>query len=116
MNIPLTRALGSWPGSGFGEAFCAEVEASAAQPPMQRLLIRAMTQGSQLADRAPQVMILSSRQEQDRLKVKAGVFFHSVTAGCNCADDPSPPDEHNEYCELNFVIDTGDGNASVELV
>jgi len=62
------------------------------------------------------VMIVAVGAQGRRLRVKAGVFYHGVIAGCSCADDPSPTDLTTEYCELMFDIDRRTGNASVALV
>jgi len=38
------------------------------------------------------------------MSINIGVFYHSLIAGCNCADDPTPVDKINEYLTLNIVI------------
>ena len=59
-------------------------------------------------------MMLSSSADDTTIRVKAGVFFSSVMAGCNCADDPSPMDENSEYAELWFEIDRTSAEVRVE--
>ena len=43
-------------------------------------------------------MLLSASEDAGLLRVKAGIFYTGIIAGCSCADDPTPIDELNEYC------------------
>ena len=62
------------------------------------------------------VMIIAVTEKEGTLRVKAGIFYHGVIAGCSCADDPSPTDVTTEFCEVLFEIDRQTGEANVELV
>ena len=61
-------------------------------------------------------VVLQQSLADDRLQVKAGIFYSGIIAGCNCADDPSPVDEINEYCELAISIDMHTGKADISLL
>ena len=61
-------------------------------------------------------MILGVADEPDCLRVKAGLFYTGVIAGCSCADDPTPVDEVNEYCEVRFDIDKRTAATKVTLL
>lgn len=61
-------------------------------------------------------VILNVREEADYIKIKAGIFYTGIIAGCSCSDDPSPTDEQNEYCELLFSIDKETANTKVQLL
>jgi hypothetical protein len=50
------------------------------------------------------------------LRVKAGLLYAGIIAGCSCADDPTPVDEITEYCVVRFDIDTASGEAGVTLI
>ena len=50
-------------------------------------------------------MVLTLEADANQLRVKAGIFFQGVVAGCSCSDDPSPTDVENEYAQLWFLID-----------
>jgi len=50
------------------------------------------------------------------IRVKAGIFYTGVIAGCSCADDPTPIDEQNEYCVVQFDIDRTTADATVTLL
>ncbi len=50
-------------------------------------------------------IILRSEENNGQLQIKAGLFYTGLIAGCNCADDPTPVDGVNEYCEVFLSID-----------
>ena len=61
-------------------------------------------------------VILNVREETNYIKIKAGVFYTGIIAGCSCSDDPSPIDEQNEYCEILFNINKDTANTEVKLL
>lgn len=61
------------------------------------------------------VMMISVQKKGGTLQIKTGVFYHGVISGCSCADDPSPTDETNEYCELVFTLNRLTKKATVAL-
>jgi len=62
------------------------------------------------------VVILNATEELDSLKIKAGIFYTGIIAGCSCSDDPSPTDEQNEYCELLFSINKNTAESDIILL
>jgi hypothetical protein len=60
--------------------------------------------------------VLSKKSNGNCLLIKAGLFYTGIIAGCNCADDPTPVDENNEYCEVLFTIDKKTAVSSVSLI
>jgi len=62
------------------------------------------------------VIILKKYQADENYIVKVAVFYFGVVAGCNCADDPSPADTQNEYCEIEFTINAKTGEAVNKLL
>ena len=111
MRFLLPESLAAWQTPAFNATFCREVaQLEHATLPLQQ----ALAIGSHVAERAPQVMVLSSDSSDRHLEIKAGIFFSTVIAGCNCADDPTPLEENNEYCELLFRIDRQTGMAMAE--
>jgi len=110
MGFHLPHSLQAWETPQFAEIFCHEVERL---PHGSLPLHLALRMGSHVVDRPPKLMLLSSAAEETHLTLKAGVFFNTVTAGCSCADDPTPADENNEYCELVFIIDRRSGTTQV---
>jgi hypothetical protein len=62
-----------------------------------------------------QVLLLRAWEADGRLWAKLGVFYAGLIAGCSCADDPTPPEAQNEYCELAVAIDPTTAEAEVTL-
>jgi hypothetical protein len=61
------------------------------------------------------VTILNTEHDKTSITIKAGLFYNGVIAGCNCADDPTPVDETNEYCEVLVCIDRQTTHSTIEL-
>ena len=62
------------------------------------------------------VIVLNSEANDKVLTVKIGLFYTGIIAGCNCADDPTPIDENNEYCEVLLTIDKHTAETDVTLL
>jgi hypothetical protein len=108
--IDLPASLDAWGAANFDEVFKKEL----LNHDIRGLLLQQfMSLGSYACDDDMKVILLSSTKGVRTLRVKAGIFFTSIIAGCNCADDPSPVDKLNEYCELQFDIDRKTGRARV---
>lgn len=61
-------------------------------------------------------VILNIRKNNSDIDIKAGIFYTGIIAGCSCSDDPSPTDEQNEYCELQFSINKDTAETEVRLL
>jgi len=80
--------------------------------PLQQGLSRSsFTDGSDFG-----VTVLGLHREQHTLRARIGIFYKGIVAGCNCADDPTPVAEIDEYCEVELLINSEDGNASARLL
>ena len=98
----LVQALAAWGSPEFPAAVKRDIERlSAMELPLQQEL----STGSYALDRDVGAMILAVHESEQSIHVKAGIFYTSVIAGCSCADDPTPVDERQEYCEVLLVID-----------
>ncbi len=75
-----------------------------------------LAHSSAVADEPFRVVMLGVDDQPQELRIRAGIFYNGIIAGCNCADDPTPPDLEQEYCELEFLIDTSTAGASVRLL
>ena len=62
------------------------------------------------------VVILKVTEETNTLNIKTGIFYTGIIAGCSCSDDPSPTDEQNEYCELQFSINKDTAETEIRLL
>ncbi len=61
-------------------------------------------------------VILNVTEEADFIRVKSAIFYTGIISGCSCSDDPTPIDEQNEYCELQFDIDKNTTETYVKLL
>jgi len=61
------------------------------------------------------VTVLGLTQDSQQIHARVGIFYKGIIVGCNCADDPSPVPELDEYCELELVIDPSSGSTEVTL-
>jgi len=111
--IRLNKSLNAWGTQGFKDIFEHEIaQIDAGLLPLHQ----GLSISSHVTDRPVQAMILDQSDSIDAIRVKAGVFYTGIIAGCNCADDPTPIAEQNEYCVLQFCIDKQTAQTTVTLV
>ncbi len=88
-----------------------------AQLPHDQLpLQQGLSMGSDVVAQPVTPIILGVTDLDTVLRVRAGIMFQSVIAGCSCADDPTTTSENSEYCELLFEIDKISALTTVVLV
>jgi len=110
--LTLPESLNASNSDGFKNIFKQEV----AQLGLDELPLQAaLTSGSQALDEGITIMVNSIEQTASTIQVRTGVFFNSVIAGCNCADDPTPIDKQAEYCELEFSIDRSNAQTRIRV-
>lgn len=99
--IKLPLSLQAWGTESFNDVLKKEIGGldTILLPLQQGLQYSSMANGENLS-----VMILKSVDDMDNILVTAGLFYTGIISGCNCADDPTPVDENNEYCEVLFFI------------
>lgn len=111
--IRLPKSLNAWGTPAFRDVIKQEIERlDASHLPLQQ----GLSASSHVTERPFQAMIIDASEEADRIRVKAGVFYTGVIAGCSCADDPTPVDEQNEYCVVQFGIDRITAETTVTLL
>lgn len=104
------RSLAAWGTPAFEDVLKEELRSlGAAVLPLQQGLVH----GSVGNDADLGATLLRAEDTGDRLQVRAGLFYTSVIAGCNCADDPTPVEENAEYCEVRLDIDKASGLATI---
>ena len=79
-------------------------------------LQKALTSSNIALDTSINAVVLNKKDTGQEFIIKAGIFYTGVISGCNCADDPSPVDEQNEYCELMFKIEKVKGDTITTLL
>ncbi len=111
--IRLPNALNAWGTADFEAAFKQEIAAlDAANLPLQQ----GLSISSHVTERPVQAMVLSAGEDAGRIRVKAGIFYTGIIAGCSCTDDPTPMSELNEYCVVQFDIDPETAETTATLL
>jgi hypothetical protein len=111
--IRLPAALNAWNSPQFMAVLKREIEQlGGARLPLQQ----GLTASSHALDDSFDAMIISTADESGFIRTKVGIFFSGIITGCSCADDPTPVEPQNEYCELIFTIDKSTAEATVTLL
>lgn len=111
--IHLPRSLEAWNSPDFEAALKRELEQlGAGKFPLQQ----GLSMSSYAIDDTYDVMVIGFTDGPGSIHAKVGIFYFGMTAGCNCADDPTPVEPQSEYCEVMFAIDKRTGEASVTLL
>jgi hypothetical protein len=111
MRLPGT--LAAWGTGAFRDVLKAEL---ARMGPADLPLQEGLSCSSHATDSPPQAVMLSAVDAGDCLRVKAGIFYAGIIAGCSCADDPTPVEEQTEYCEVLLEIDKSSAETKVTLL
>ena len=110
--IKLPLSLQAWGTEAFNQVLKQEIQNLDSELlPLQQ----GLSLSSNVANSPFSAIILNSRQEDDSIIIKAGIFYTGIIAGCSCSDDPSPVDEQNEYCEILLHIHQPSANTQVFL-
>ena len=67
-------------------------------------------------DHSLDALILNIQDNPQSIQIKAGIFYKGAIAGCNCADDPTPMDENEEYCDILIHLNKINGLSTIELL
>ena len=111
--IRLAKSLNAWGTSDFNDVLKKEIgQLTAEQLPLQQ----GLSTGSYAIDNQLDVMILGVFEEESFIRATAGIFYAGIIAGCNCADDPTPVNEHSEYCEVRLEINKLTAETTVTLL
>lgn len=111
--IRLPAALDAWNSPQFMAVLKREIERlGGGQLPLQQ----GLTASSHALDDRFEAMIIGAADESGFIRAKVGVFFSGIITGCSCADDPTPVEPQNEYCELLFAIDKATAETTVTLL
>ena len=60
-------------------------------------------------------LIYACRRTGDDFELDCELFYHSIVAGCQCADDPSPEERLTESVRLLISLRAPDGTAQIRL-
>ena len=111
--IRFRKSLSAWNSPAFQDAVKQEIaHLDAGALPLQQ----GLSQGSHANCDNVSAIILSAAEQPGCIRVKAGLFFTSIIAGCSCADDPTPIGELSEYCVVQLDIDKQTAETTVTLL
>jgi hypothetical protein len=109
----LARSCSAWGTPAFEAVLREELAALPADAfPLQQ----GLSAGSHALGTPVQAMIKNVSGDAGAIRVRAGIFYSAIIAGCSCADDPTPVSELPEYCEVQVSIDRQTGEAAIVLV
>ena len=111
--IILSQAMKKLGTEGFNSALKSDIENinKSLLPLQQGLSLSSYVGSAQI-----EAIILAVSEQQDHILAKTGIFYSGIIAGCSCSDDPTPVDEQNEYCELEFSISKKNAKTKVKLL
>ncbi|NNJ93965.1 MAG: glucosamine--fructose-6-phosphate aminotransferase [Halobacteria archaeon] len=106
----LRGLLESWGTREFVPALKRSIEALAAG---ELPLHKGLEQGGLVDDSDLAVTVIDTREMDDAVQARVGVFFTEIVGGCSCGDEPfSLP----AYCMLQVTIEKQTGRARFELI
>ena len=109
----LSKSLNAWGTPDFNAILKQEIEhLNAGQLPLQQ----GLSTSSIALDSRLEAMLLGVSEDAAAIRAKVGIFYSGIIAGCSCADDPSPVEEQNEYCEILLTIDKATAETKVILL
>ena len=79
-------------------------------------LYQGLSVSNHVTDDPITVMIHRVAELENVIRVKAGILYKGMVAGCSCADDPTPDNSNNEYCVVQLDIDKATAKTAVILV
>ncbi|TCJ14968.1 hypothetical protein EZJ19_08800 [Parasulfuritortus cantonensis] len=110
--IRLAGAAEAWGTADFKAVLKREVEGlDPARLPLQQ----GLSTCSHALDEPVTALVIGAAEVGGRIQARVGVFYSGIIAGCSCADDPTPFEPQNEYCEMLFEIDPASGAAVIAL-
>lgn len=111
--IKLPDVLPAWDSPGFPRVFTTAIQSlDITELPLQQ----ALSHSSYVSNSPITVIILHSEATDHLIRVKSGICYFGIIAGSCCSDDPTPPCEENEYCEVQIDIDRTTAEARITLL
>ena len=105
----LPESRNAWDTPAFEATFKRELPTLGHALPLQQ----GLSAGSFAVEDSAQVMIISRSADNDFIRIKAGIFYTSLTPGCACAGDPTVESEQNEHITVLVSIDRKTAEADI---
>lgn len=111
--IRLPASLKAWGSADFSAVLKDEIgRLDASCLPLQQ----GLTASSHALDGTHSAMILGVDDMPGCIQARMGIFYSGILAGCSCADDPTPVEPQNEYCEVLVSINKANAAAFIKLL
>ncbi len=111
--IHLALSLQAWGTPEFKSILKREIEGlDAGLLPLQA----GLSQSSHVLDEPFEAVVLGVSEVGGAISARVGIFYAGIVAGCSCADDPTPIEAQNEYCEVLFEIDPSTAATRIALL
>jgi hypothetical protein len=111
--ISFPESLNAWNTPDFKTVLKREIEQlDHDQLPLQQ----GLSLSSHVLDEPFTARVIAVTDTAEAILVTAGIFYSGIIAGCSCADDPTPIEAQNEYCEVQIAIDKTTAGATFRLV
>lgn len=108
--LRLPESLAAWGARHFDRVLKRELEGvDSRYLPLQQ----GLTASSIALDGPFEAMIISAAEDPGFIRVRAGIFYSGIIAGCSCPDDPTPVQPQGEYCEVLLAIDKSTAAATI---
>jgi hypothetical protein len=111
--IRFDKALLAWGTADFETLLKQEVARLGIE---QLPLYQGLSISNHVTDDPITVMINRVTELENVIRVRAGILYTGMTAGCSCADDPTPDSKNNEYCVVQLDIDKTTAETTIDLV
>ena len=108
----LTKSWNAWDTPAFEETFKTELPGLGNKLPLQQ----GLSAGSYAVADPVQVMVISRSADDEFIRVKAALFYTSLTPGCACAGDPTVESEQNELVTVLISIDRKTAVTTVKAI
>jgi len=106
----LLDVLQQWPSGAFNAALKQRLEAL---PAGSLPLEHGVTRCGIVDDSHISVTVINTRQLENGVEARIGIFFTEIVAGCVCGEDPTA---ENAYLELLVTIDQITGDTQFEPI
>lgn len=111
--MKLQNIVNAWGETDFAHIAKKEIESiDSTHLPLQQ----GLSLSSYVSDNPFSITVLKTTENDNSIIIKTGIFFSGIIAGCSCADDPTPLDEQNEYCEIQFTINKNTAETRISLL
>lgn len=111
--IHLTQSRQAWGTPDFKAVLKREIEGlDAGLLPLQA----GLSYSSHVLDEKFEAVVLGVAEEGGAIRARVGIFYAGIVAGCSCADDPTPIEAQNEYCEIQLDIDLASAETQIALL